>query len=160
MSRLASKFTGIVYTPQEFRTLNQCLLCGKSEKIKYGEKCESCQNFEVKLCEICDIVLRKGSFKFYSYDIKEEKRHTAVEFKPNKKMVREFVNTESRDNIFTETLCKGCADYKNRMKDICIRCDNDFFNNKEHYKEHANVCPVCVNQIEADYVIGFPEDYE
>ena len=160
MSHLSTKFTGVVFTPQEFRTLHQCLTCGKAELIKNGERCSTCKPIEIKQCEICSIILRDGIFNFYSYDIKDEKRHTAVEFKPNKKFVREFASRETIENIFSETLCKTCADYKNRMKDICVRCDNDFYNNKEHYKEHANVCPVCVNQIEADYVIGFPEDYE
>lgn len=140
------KETGVRFTPQEFRELNYCVCCGKEEKIEYGGRCSECSTIEYKHCEICDIVLRKGTYKFYSYDTKEDKRDSEVQFKANKRDVKEFVDTKNLDNIGSETLCKGCLNWEEKMSDVCPRCDNDFYNNKEHYKQSGNLCDYCVEK--------------
>lgn len=140
---MIKKLTGTVFTPQEFKELNRCVYCGKAEKIKYGGKCSECWAIDYKNCEMCEIVLRDGFYKFYSYDNREDKRETEIEFKANKHKIREFVAYEERHNMLTDSMCKSCVGWEKRMKDICWKCDNDFYNNKENYKLNGNMCEEC-----------------
>lgn len=143
-TKMSKIFTGVVLTPINFRELNYCLFCGKECKIKYGGTCKECKKLNYKHCKICTIVLRKGWYDFYTYDTTEDKRDYGINFKPNKRKIREFVEKEYIDNIGSEDLCKGCIEWQNRMQDVCPKCDNDFSNNEEHYKQYGNLCYDCV----------------
>lgn len=135
--------SGVTFTPQEFKEFNQCVYCGKVDKIPYGGTCEQCRLVGYKKCEMCEIILRCGEYSFYSYDNREDKREADIKFKANKNDVREFVEKKYIDNIFSDTLCKDCSDWKSKMSDICWKCDNDFYNTKENYKLNGNLCPDC-----------------
>lgn len=137
------KATEVISTPKEFRELNQCVYCGKADKIEYGGICNECKKLNYKNCDICEIVLRNGIYKFYSYDNREDKRESDIEFKAQKNNVREFVTIEEIHNIHDEKLCKNCVGWEKRMKDICWKCNNDFYNTKENYKLNGNLCEEC-----------------
>lgn len=137
------KLTGVIFTPQEFRELKQCVCCGKAENILEGELCCECKKVDYKNCEICEIVLRKGIYNFYSYDNREDKRESDTKFHGQKNNIREFITIKEIDNIENNTLCKNCIDWEKKMSDICWKCDNDFYNNKEHYKLNGNLCEEC-----------------
>jgi len=140
---MIKKTTGVTFTPQEFRELNQCVCCGKADKIQYGGFCSECSKINHKYCDICEVVLRKGKYKFYNYDNRDDRKEFDIKFKAIKKIVREFVTEEERDNFGSEILCKDCIGWENRMKDICWKCDNDFTNTKENYKLNGNMCEEC-----------------
>lgn len=140
---MVKKQTGRKLTPQEFRKLNNCVFCGKAETIPHGGRCEECAKIDFKHCEICELVLRTEPYTSYVYDIRED--HREIEFKVNKEYVIEFVYSENPYyKKHSDTLCEGCVDWEKTMKDICWSCDNDFYNNKEHYKINGNLCEVCV----------------
>jgi hypothetical protein len=139
--------TGIIYTPQEFRLLNQCVRCGHALQIPKGEQCKKCKELNLPICKICEIVLRNGVHKFYTYDNKDNHRDTGVQLLASKEMIREF-SYEKESSYPQEEgseICSGCAmiDYSS-VKDICYWCDNDFNNSVEHYHKYGNTCEQCV----------------
>lgn len=142
------KDTGVRLTPLEFRALNYCIGCGKMLQITYGSKCQECLEKNLVHCEMCEILLEKGIRKHYSYDIREDKRDEELIQKVSKELVREFLELEEIDNKFSDTLCKSCFGWEDRMKDICFMCDNDFSNSREHYKLNGNMCPECATQFQ------------
>jgi hypothetical protein len=142
------KSTGVVFSPQEFRELNNCLGCGRALKIAPLEKCQDCRDKNLTPCEMCEIILETGIHTHYTYDIRENKREGDREQYVSKESMREFLETEEVDNKYSNTLCKSCQDWENRIKDICWMCDNDFSNTKENYKLNGNMCEICSPQFQ------------
>lgn len=136
--------TGIKFTPENFRKLEQCVCCLKASKINYGEKCEDCSKINFKYCEMCESILRSGLHRYYSYDNRDTHRDNGIGFLASKEMIREFVFEETLPIIpINETICENCKGWKEWMKDICYWCDNDFLNNKDNYKINGNMCEEC-----------------
>lgn len=144
---MTRKSTGTKFTPQEFKKLNYCVECGKVLDIKHGGKCKECLDNNLVPCEICEVLLRKGIFNYYSYDIRENKREDVIPY-VSKQLVREFLEIKKVNNKFSDTLCKDCQDWESKVKDICWKCDNDFNNSRENYKLNGNMCPECVTQFQ------------
>ena len=140
---MIKKFTGVEYTPQEFRKLNQCLRCGKATTISKESLCEKCAKENLPNCEMCEIILKKGVKEHFLYDTKEYKREEDLIQKVSKELVKEFSWEEDNDNIYSKTLCKSCQDWESRMRNICWLCDNSFINSRENYKLNGNMCPEC-----------------
>lgn len=142
---MIKKATGLKFTPEEFRKLEKCASCLKASPIEYGQKCEICSKINFRYCSHCECVLREGLHQFYSYDNRDNHRDADVEMLPSKELIREFVFEEILPPLSPdEIMCEGCKGWKSRIKDICFWCDNDFFNNEEHYKLNGNSCEVCV----------------
>lgn len=146
------KLTGVIYTAREFRKLNQCLRCGKVSDIEIESLCDECKEMNLSNCEICEIVLRKGIHKFYTYNTKDRHLEDESDLKPNTKLVKEYcVRKESLYPQFSETLCSGCADWESQMKNKCWCCRNVFENSKENYKLNGNMCVKCMPLFELNY---------
>lgn len=136
--------TGVTYTPKEFRSLNQCVQCGKSDNIPRGSSCEYCFQRNIPHCDICDILLRDGDYDYYTYDIKEISRDGDIKLLASKELVREFVYTETSSNPSNpEMLCVRCVGWEARMLNKCWDCGREFNNSKENYKENGNMCAGC-----------------
>lgn len=136
------KLTGRNFTPIEFNRLAQCVQCGIAGLLQAGEKCEECKILDIPKCEICDIVLRKGVYKQYAYDIKEDYR--TVDYKVNKSSVREFFYyKEYYRKSDKEGLCVDCIDWEYQMRNKCWLCKKNFTNTKENYKYNGNMCSMC-----------------
>lgn len=137
------QFTGNLLQPKEFRKLNPCLNCGKRVKTLTNSKCEECKDIEIKYCEVCEIILRDKSYKYYSYDIGDTKRDNKI--KPQKHPLKEFI--EEREarfyNIEDGKRCEQCFDAFSYMKDTCFLCGSGFYNDKEWFKEYGNMCLFC-----------------
>jgi hypothetical protein len=146
------KHTGVIFTPKEFRELNYCVGCSKMLEIQFGGKCPECLEKNLQPCEMCEIMLESGKHKHYSYDIREDKRDGERVQYVSKKLVREFLEIEEKDNKYSDTLCKFCQGWESRIKDICFLCDNDFVNSREHYKLNGNMCPECSTQFQKKWV--------
>lgn len=137
--------TGIVYTPKEFKKLNQCVNCGKANKNDYAKKCDECKILDLKKCDICEIVLRTGLTTYYTYDTFTTHRDSDVGFKASKNLVREFTYQDyPYSEKHSENLCVGCKDWKTDMKDKCAGCGSKFDNFKDYYKRNGNMCRICV----------------
>ena len=149
---MTKKHTGVVFSAKEFRKLNRCLQCGKASQIEKETMCEECKIKNLPLCEMCEIVLRKGLHKFYSYNTKDRHLEDESDLKPNTKPVREFCTLkESSYPQATDTLCSGCLNWENDMKNYCWLCQSSFTNNKQHYKLNGNLCENCVPIFELNY---------
>lgn len=149
--------TGVKYSPQSFRELDQCVTCGKVGTCGYGNNCESCTKENLPKCHVCGIILREGFKNFYTYDIREEHRDGENELKASKECVVEFIY--EREPLYTkisDDMCSGCINWKSRMKDVCMTCDNDFDNTEDNYKLNGNQCPECAEIMNIDY--SFEED--
>lgn len=149
--------TGVYYTPQEFRLLNQCVRCGHALAIEKGGMCDECRLKNLPICEICGIVLRVGLHEFYTYDNKDNHRDNGKQFLPSKEMIREFVyeKQSSYPQVNGSEICSGCAmiDYS-RIKDICYWCGRNFINSVEHYHKFGNTCEVCVPECYPKEIYG------
>ena len=147
---MIKKKTGVVFTPAEYRTLEQCTHCLKASPIEYGKMCEECSKVDFKYCEVCEKVLRGGLHRFYSYDNRDNHRETEIEFLASKEKIREFVFEEMLPTLHPDqTICNDCVGFEKRMSDICFWCDNDFYNNVENYKLNGNTCEECVARFQA-----------
>lgn len=136
--------TGRIIKPAVFRKMPRCVECGKVHSTPFSEKCSRCIRRNLKKCEMCECVLRKGINTFYTYDIKEFYRENGIEFKISKEFVREFTyKAKPYHAQATETLCSGCVDWEKEMKHFCYGCKNPFQNNKHNYKLNGNFCPNC-----------------
>lgn len=134
------KPTGRVCTPKQFRVLNQCIECGKAGMQDKETKCDDCMKLELNHCEMCTILLRNGTYKFYTYDIKDDKRSDDVQFILSKNGVREFTYEKTYcENV--EGLCHKCVDWKTKIKNICWGTHTTFKNTKENYKLNGNMRP-------------------
>lgn len=143
------KPTGVKFTPDEFRLLNKCERCGKACHISTGELCRDCFMADVPSCKMCDVLLRQGNSKFYTYDIKEDHREGEVGFKASKECVREFSYSTEFNNPFNlEGLCSECVDWQQKVKNKCVSCDMNFINSGEHYKINGNFCGNCAMKAE------------
>jgi len=145
---MIKEFTGITYTPKEFRFLNQCLRCGKATLMPEESLCEKCTKKNLPTCEMCEIILKKGIREHYYYDTKNCKRDKDLIQKVSKELIREFVRLEEVDNIHSENLCTNCEGWEKRMSNICFLCQNSFWNSKENYKINGNMCPECATQFQ------------
>lgn len=142
---MIKKSTGLVLTPNQYRSFEQCVMCSKASEIPYKGKCEDCVSIDFKYCEICEKVLRGGLHKFYSYDNRDIHRDVGISFLASKENVREFVFEEMLPDLQDgQTKCYDCIDFEKRVKDICFWCDNDFTNSVENYKINGNSCKECV----------------
>lgn len=144
MKTMIRKPTGVKFTPQEFRELNYCLGCSRMLKIGKKEKCLECIAKDLKPCEVCGRLLEKGIHKHYAYDIKEDKRDEELIHYVSKKNVKEFLEIEEVDNIFSDTLCVDCKDWKSKIKNVCWICGDDFHNSEDYYKLNGNMCELCL----------------
>ncbi len=155
MTKMIKKSTGVKFTPQEFRLLAQCVRCGKAGG-DFVEVCKSCSEANVPSCSMCEILMRNGVHKFYTYDIKEEHRSGEVGFKVSKELVREFEYEMEYDNpLNTENLCGDCIGWQKDMKNRCRDCKKCFINTKENYQSNGNFCAKCsenhtINQHESE----------
>ncbi len=148
------KTTGVKYTPQEFRKLNQCLTCGKADSyIEVESQCNECQAKGFKKCKYCEIVLKEGVMIRYTYDIKEFRVDEEKRFKAKEQMIAEF-SYESLpiSEKFSEDECEDCALSGEGMKNICFWCDEDFKNNLEYYKLNGNTCEKCLTKFQEDEI--------
>lgn len=145
---MKKKLTGVQYTPEEFRKLEQCISCLHATSIEYGGRCGKCYVIEFKYCEMCDVVMREGIHRFYSYDNRDIHRENGIEFLASKEPVREFIFEEDLPPLEHPTLCNDCIGWEAKMKDICWFCDNDFDNSKENYKLNGNMCLECSAQFQ------------
>ncbi len=136
------KLTGVNYSPDEFRKRKICLFCGRAT-ITENDMCDECILKNYKICDMCGIVLRKGTYTFYFYDNRDEKRENEFGFKINKSMIREFSYTVNKDNHNEENICRDCENWKIHMHNKCCECKKDFENTKENYKINGNMCPTC-----------------
>ena len=139
-----SKKTGIKFTPEQFRLLNQCVECGKASLIGKNSKCDSCIFDNFPHCMICGIVLRDGVHKFWAYDAQEEKRDEDVLMKVSKEIINEFTFEEESLYIkFSDTLCVECSELGKMMKNKCWICEKEFDNTVGNYKINGNQCRLC-----------------
>lgn len=142
--------TGVTYTPKEFKKMVQCLRCGKAcTKLDDG-LCDSCKMVNAKPCKTCEILLRQGECRFYSYDIKEFHREEG-KFTASKELVREF----SCDKAYvkeSDDYCVSCLneDLESLRKDWCYICNAHFNNTVENYKANGNFCPFHADKIQHD----------
>jgi len=140
---MSKKLTGIIFTPEEFRKLNECLQCGKAQPIKKNKVCPDCKIKNLKKCELCEILLRPEDTNLFTYDTQEYFRDN-LRFKPLVDSIREFTyitpKVESKDG-----LCSRCVDWETRMKKYCWVCNSYFENDKDHYKMHGNMCRYCAS---------------
>lgn len=142
--------TGFKYDPTEFRKLNQCVQCGFASNICNGGVCDKCTSLDFKKCDICEILLRDGTYTFYTYDTDESYRN--IDFKINKKDVVEFSYTrEEHHKSSVDGLCVDCILWQTRMKHKCVCCDSRFLNTKENYKLNGNMCDFCSLYYEVMY---------
>ena len=152
--KMIKKFTGVKFTPQEFRLLVQCLRCGKASNM-IGDVCDNCLALALPECSMCEILLRNGTHKFYTYDIKEDHRSGEEGFKASKEFVREFEYIVDYNNpLNTEMLCGDCLGWQGRMKNRCKGCERCFINTRENYKANGNYCEKCAT----GYQITQPDD--
>lgn len=149
MTKMIKQPTGKKYKPADFRKLNQCVYCGLAQLISEGEACEPCKAKNYKNCECCEAVLRKGTYKVYTYDTREIHRDGRVDFNPIKELVKEFVSDEKPyHEQWSETLCVGCINWFEKVRNVCWMCENDFENTLQNYKLNGNVCGHCSRDIE------------
>ena len=138
------KLTGREFGQREYKKLGKCVECGIASTKPYGAKCDLCISLDLKKCEMCEIVLREGAYRFYTYDINEEFTQGYIGFGKDRRLVREFTYVkESEYPKATDCLCTGCVGWESKMKDDCYNCNCWFNNTKEHYKNHGNLCPDC-----------------
>lgn len=141
--------TGVKYTPFEFRNLNKCVECGRaSAGIAYGAKCDDCAVANRQKCEVCEIVLRTGKNKFFTYDNQEEYRGDSVDFKVNKAHIREFYYLrEAMYPPISDTMCAGCKNWQAKIKHKCWVCKDNFNNTESNFKINGNVCFDCAEPL-------------
>lgn len=152
MIKKGKHLTGVVYTPIDFRKLNQCIQCGHALNIKYGKKCKACKLINLSQCKTCGILLREGLYERYTYDNRKIHRENPNGFKASRELIREFKYIEGplykkHDN---ET-CEDCFNLESRIKNVCWFCDVKFKNNKKNYKINGNICPSCIFGLEKNY---------
>lgn len=136
------KRTHRTFTPEEFRKLNQCLRCGRLEDIEYGTMCEACKLIDIQSCDICEILLRMGEYRFYTYHTSE--LLLSDTFLISKNSIKEFSYIKIYPLVYpAPNLCHDCIDWEYKMKSKCVICKKKFPNDKQHYKENGNVCDNC-----------------
>lgn len=144
---MIKKLTGVEYTPEEFRTLKQCVRCGHAVKNILGEVCEPCFDQKVGQCDMCEVLLRNGVYSLYTYDIKSEHRE-GEDFIVSKQSVREFeYQVEFNNPANDDFLCGSCITWGNEIRNHCGGCDKHFLNDRENYKENGNFCGECSHKI-------------
>lgn len=135
--------TGVKFTPEEFRKLNQCLQCGKAKLDHVDGVCIECVEKNIPKCDMCDILLRTGEQTFTMYDNQEEHRD-GEDMIPMKRDVIEFEYKKNYPVSYPiDNLCIDCIDWEERMTDKCWCCKRKFFNSKENFKENGNLCELC-----------------
>lgn len=144
---MTKKKTGVSYSPQEFRELKECLYCGHAVKELVGGICPVCASLNLKKCDMSGILLRKGWFTYYTYDIRSDFRNTDSKFVASKNRVIEFSYRVYEDELSDDpNLSKGARDWETRISNTCRDCGKEFKNSKEHYKEYGNYCPDCLRK--------------
>lgn len=139
---MIKKLTGIIFDMHEFKKLNECIQCGKAQKIKKDTICEKCINKNIPKCKMCEILLRSEEEEIFTYDCKDSHRE-GMKFKPIVKDVREF-SYKSKIIESKDGLCNRCIDWRKRKKNMCFNCDGYFENTDENYKLNGNLCRFCV----------------
>lgn len=137
------KSTNRKFTPEEFRSMNQCVRCGILDNIEYGEMCESCIKLNLPKCEMCEILLRTGEHKFYTYHTSE--LLLSDTFLISKNSIKEFSYIKIYPFEYPmPNLCHDCIDWEYKMRNKCVLCKKKFSNTKENYKHNGNVCNHCL----------------
>lgn len=148
--------TGIMFTSEEFRLRDQCLRCGRSfESLNNDLLCEQCSKENLQHCDMCEVLIRNGKYRFFTYDIRKDHRDGEEGFKASKEYVREFTYFENfNDGDGSGGTCDACKALIKTIKHVCGNCGNPFNNTEENYKVNGNTCGMCsarFDQIETSH---------
>lgn len=152
------KLTGRTFKPFEYKKLTKCVVCGivvpnkcKDNNCKDTDTpckshyCETCSLVKLDRCKYCTGVFHDKPFLSYTYDIRELKRDNGLEFKVSKVLIREFKYMKEPVFLrFKKDICIDCADIKDRIKNHCFTCGNEFKNSLFNRIKNGNMCEFCV----------------
>ena len=140
-----------IFTPNAFRKLSRCIICGYSYKRK-DKICRTCRGKYYKKCISCDCYLKKENYFTYTYDSNKYNRNYEVKFYISKSKIKEFVTENLPNCTIKEDTCDYCVNLLNRdlMRDRCFLCRLQFINWFPHYKKYGNCCESCDKKCELE----------
>lgn len=148
------KFTGRIFSPDEYKKFTKCVICGivvknkcKNNNCKDTDEpceshyCEHCMLLKFDKCKVCSGIFHIKPIKSYTYDIREIKRDNGFEFKVSKVFIREFEYYKEPTTILKKDgICESCFGFENKIKNHCMICGDYFQNSRENYIKNGNMC--------------------
>lgn len=96
---------------------------------------------------MCEVLLRSGVYKFYTYDIKEDHRNDDTKMNASKELVREFTYEKTYEP-HDENLCSKCINWRDDRIHKCFTCEKEFLNTDTNYRLNGNICETCALKFE------------